>query len=134
MTWGFFADNDREKEYFFGSMVVIQKEARVFEVVDGQQRLTTLALLFGAMRCFIDKHCKAKELKSFTATTHSRRYESSCTAYAGVALVQTLKVKIRRATGYDYNEVLERSVKCEEASAITDPQYAEIAGRYFGKS
>jgi hypothetical protein len=128
--WGFFADNDKEKEYFFGSMVVIQKEARVFEVVDGQQRLTTLALLFGAMRCFIDTHCKAEELKSFRddslSTLRKILYNSS-----GVALIQTLKVKIRRATGYDYNEVLERAVKCEPASAITDPQYAEIAERYF---
>ena len=128
--WGFFEETDKEKEYFFGSMVVIQKEARVFEVVDGQQRLATLALLFGAKRCFIDKHCTAKELESFRddslSTLRKLLYNSS-----GVALIQTLKVKIRHATGYDYNEVLERAVKCEPASAIVDQQYAEIAERYF---
>ncbi len=128
--WGFFIDADSEKEYFFGSMVVIQKEARVFDVVDGQQRLTTLALLFGAMRCFMEKHCKEKELESFRndslSTLGKLLYNSS-----GVALTQTLKVKILRATGYDYNDVLARAVKCEPASTIKDPQYEEIADRYF---
>ncbi|HRI63693.1 MAG TPA: DUF262 domain-containing HNH endonuclease family protein [Polyangium sp.] len=129
--WGFFSQNDKETEYFFGSMVVIQqKETRVFDVVDGQQRLTTLALLFAAMRCFIDKHCTDPVLAAFRddslSTLRKLLYNST-----GVTLVQTLKVKIQRAAGYDYNEVLERAVRCEPTSKVTDQRYADVADRYF---
>ena len=36
-------------EYFLGSIVVFQNENREFEVIDGQQRLTTLTLLYRAL-------------------------------------------------------------------------------------
>ncbi len=52
----FFEDNrQNNKEYFLGSMVIIEDrdKLRTFEVIDGQQRLTTLLLLFAAMRCFL---------------------------------------------------------------------------------
>lgn len=129
--WGFFTQNDKDTEYFFGSMVVIQqKEARVFEVVDGQQRLTTLALLFAAMRCFIDTHCTDPQLAAFRddslSTLRKLLYN-----FMGVTLVQTLKVKIQRMTGFDYNEVLERAVRCEASSKVTNPQFMNIAERYF---
>lgn len=128
--WEFFSENDKEREYFLGSMVIIQKEARVFEVVDGQQRLTTLALLFAALRCFIDRHCNEPVLKPFRdeslSTLRKLLYN-----FSGVALVQTLKVKIQRAAGFDYNEVLTRAAQCETASKVTDARYLEIADRYF---
>lgn len=34
-----------EQQYYLGSLVVIPRQNRVYEVIDGQQRLTTLALL-----------------------------------------------------------------------------------------
>lgn len=39
-----------EREYFLGSLVVTGPFDRRFEVVDGQQRLTTVSLLIGAIR------------------------------------------------------------------------------------
>jgi hypothetical protein len=64
--WEFHCNNKTDKEYFLGSMVVIeQSSTRTFEVVDGQQRLTTLALLFAAMSCFLQEHCKNKDLENF---------------------------------------------------------------------
>ena len=56
--WSFFEDNrQNNKEYFLGSMVIIEDRTKVrtFEVIDGQQRLTTLLLLFAAMRCFLQE-------------------------------------------------------------------------------
>lgn len=40
----------KEKEYFLGSVVVTGPVERRFEVVDGQQRLTTISLLISAIR------------------------------------------------------------------------------------
>lgn len=41
--WEFFEDEELEKkEYFLGSMVLIERERSQYEVIDGQQRLTTV--------------------------------------------------------------------------------------------
>lgn len=46
----------REKgEYFLGTLVTIEKDKNVLEVVDGQQRLTTTTLLLAAMRDYLLK-------------------------------------------------------------------------------
>lgn len=39
-----------EEPYFLGSIVLVQKEKNQFEVLDGQQRLTTLTILFATIR------------------------------------------------------------------------------------
>ena len=38
------------KEYFIGSLICINKGADTYEVVDGQQRLTTLSLIVAKIR------------------------------------------------------------------------------------
>lgn len=38
--------------YYLGTLVVCPNECGELETIDGQQRLTTLALLFGMMKCF----------------------------------------------------------------------------------
>jgi uncharacterized protein with ParB-like and HNH nuclease domain len=46
-------DNITDENYFLGSIVVVPKEINkktTFEVVDGQQRLTTLTILFCTLR------------------------------------------------------------------------------------
>lgn len=131
-VWEFFSENGSdETEYFLGSMVVIQQqEARSFEVVDGQQRLTTLALLFAAMSCFLKSHCENPALATFRDRSVST-LEKLLYNYSGVALVQTLKVKILRVAGFDYNDVVARAVRCEPSAGVTDSRYAEIAQRYF---
>ncbi len=128
--FAFFTEEQREKEYFFGSMVVIQAESRTFDVVDGQQRLTTLSLLFAAMSCFLRERCQDPKLQAFkeraTATLEKLLYN-----YSGIDLVPSLKVKIQRTSGYDYNGVLERATRCDPSSGVDDPRYEEIARRYF---
>lgn len=46
-----FASED--KEYFIGSMICINKGDNIYEVVDGQQRLTTLSLIFSQLKLLI---------------------------------------------------------------------------------
>ncbi len=43
-----------ESEYFIGSMICINKGNNTFEVVDGQQRLTTLSLIISELKTLID--------------------------------------------------------------------------------
>lgn len=45
---------DSDGDYFIGSMVVYQIEKGVFGVVDGQQRLTTITIMLGALRDAFD--------------------------------------------------------------------------------
>ncbi|WP_260431152.1 DUF262 domain-containing protein [Burkholderia stagnalis] len=44
------AIKSKEKEYFLGSIVVTGPVERRYEVVDGQQRLTTVSLLISSIR------------------------------------------------------------------------------------
>lgn len=46
---------NEEPEYFIGSMICIKKDENLFEVVDGQQRLTTLSLILTQLKKLIDK-------------------------------------------------------------------------------
>lgn len=43
-------DRDDDEPYFLGSLVLVQRADLDFDVIDGQQRLTTLSLLFAILR------------------------------------------------------------------------------------
>lgn len=45
--------SSQQPDYFFGSIVLIDKKNQNFEVIDGQQRLTTTLLLFAAIKSFL---------------------------------------------------------------------------------
>lgn len=52
------------KEYFIGSIITIEKDVKKqFEVVDGQQRLTTITLIFSALRNLIKNETAKSELQ-----------------------------------------------------------------------
>ena len=60
-----FYDTEGEEGYFLGSIVLIKSEDRpISEVIDGQQRLTTLTILLAAMACAHDGTDK-DELKGY---------------------------------------------------------------------
>lgn len=60
-----FYDAEEEEGYFLGSIVLIKSEERpLAEVIDGQQRLTTLTILLAAMACAHDEANK-DELKDY---------------------------------------------------------------------
>lgn len=44
------SNRDEDEPYFLGSLVLVQQSERAFDVIDGQQRLTTLTLLFAVLR------------------------------------------------------------------------------------
>lgn len=59
-------DQAQPHDYFIGSIVVNQtKEEGVWEVVDGQQRLATITILYSAIRDFLKKNSDAKGADEF---------------------------------------------------------------------
>lgn len=60
-VWEAYETND--KEYFMGSLITIEKEKNQrYDVVDGQQRLTTLNLIFSRLRDHINDQAAKAEL------------------------------------------------------------------------
>lgn len=129
--WSFFEENPDDKEYFLGSMVVIERKRRVFEVVDGQQRLTTLTLLYAAIRCFLRNLSNIDpQLEKFRNDAISR-LEKILYNTVGIGLVEELKVKLERPEGYDYNGVLSAAIECSNDFPEPDSQIREVVERYF---
>ncbi|MEM9454816.1 MAG: DUF262 domain-containing HNH endonuclease family protein [Myxococcota bacterium] len=141
--WTFFREMDADKEYFLGSMVIIERGLRKLEVVDGQQRLTSLVLLFSAMRCFL-RRCLAFEGDQALDDELGRYVQRAIDKLGefvyneqGIGLTPELKVKIARSAGYDFDAALEASAACEERTAFEagrrdrDQKFDEIARRYF---
>ena len=103
--------NDDNQEYFFGSIVVFKKDG-FSQVVDGQQRLTSLLLLlFSAMKCFLEN--LQKDESSFDEAIKNflngalLTFNKLLFNEEGLDLTQSLKVKIERASGFNFDEILE---------------------------
>lgn len=58
-------DRDPDEPYFLGSLVLVRDSGRRAEVIDGQQRLTTLSILFAVMRDLTSNDALRKELSDF---------------------------------------------------------------------
>lgn len=58
-------DRDPDEPYFLGSLVLVRDSGRRAEVIDGQQRLTTLSILFAVMRDLTTNDSLRKELSDF---------------------------------------------------------------------
>ncbi len=58
--------DENESEYFMGSLITIQNEndTSLFEIVDGQQRLTTLNLIFATLRDLISDQAVKQDLEN----------------------------------------------------------------------
>lgn len=136
--WGFFmANRNNGKEYFLGSMVVIDKGQRCFEVIDGQQRLTTLLLMFGAMRCFI-QGCELEpadvasgwDPKKFRdrAEQNVERFLFNSTS---LSITAEPKVRIQRDGGQNFDAVLKAVLDCKSVLPATEDRSQDIARRYL---
>ncbi len=142
-----FYDNQEKGEYFFGSMVLIEKGGREFEVIDGQQRLTSINILFSSIKCFIKKVLTDKstilqadnpdELQKLIASLEKSIEIINNILYNTVdyGLEQERKLKIEKYNGFDFDTVLNLTIDCEPKTSIdkykiTDEQKT-IALRYF---
>lgn len=72
---GFPAETENAPEYFIGSIVVCLREKNIFELIDGQQRMTTLFLIICAIRDYIhpldQEYAKSIERQIIDIDTHT---------------------------------------------------------------
>ena len=97
------AFSDTDAEYFLGSIVTFKNEENKLEVIDGQQRLTTLMLL---LRAFHEKFGNMQDEDSLNA----REMISKCIWKTNVfnkADLNVLKIDSEVATDDDKKEFLE---------------------------
>ena len=132
-------ENKRNGIYFFGSMVLINDgKGRQFIVIDGQQRLTSVALLFVAIKCFLkDRIEKIEDLEfkdtiaKIISVIDDMLYNEKL--FGGIS--KEKKVKIERNAGFDYDTILKETFECydttkQDIKNATDEQKAVVA-RYF---
>lgn len=103
-----FPDNDYEAfddndEYFLGSIVTYKNENGKSEVIDGQQRLTTLLLI---LRAFYDKFANMKDKNSVLTRDRIEKCIWKTDTF-GTADKNTLKIDSEVATDNDKEEFLE---------------------------
>jgi hypothetical protein len=94
---------DKNEEYFLGSIVTFENERNKKEVIDGQQRLTTLMLL---LRAFYAKFGNMQD----TNSKNTRERIAQClwkTDEFGQADLNVLKIDSEVATDNDKDEFLE---------------------------
>ncbi len=143
----YFIENQKNNEYFFGSMVLIEKENREFEVIDGQQRLTTLNILFASVKCFLREIKNSKEdIIEYSFNSDKTKFDNFIdTAVQEIdkllynidtwGLMPQKKLKIEKFNGFDYDNVLKLTLECKHKSIIdisnANDEQKTIAFRYF---
>lgn len=137
-----FFESGNQNIYFMGSMVVIgDVSARKYEVVDGQQRMTTLCILIVAIKCFL------KDIKQKNIVEANRKEELTGFIENVIrdldsllfnqnlfgSIVQEKKVKIEKISGFNYDDILASTLECKEvATDLIDAneEQKEVALRY----
>lgn len=117
----YFESNDQKYPYFIGSMVLIDNNNFSYDVVDGQQRLTTLMLLLSSIKCLFDKQIVIYEQKNepeFLNTLKAGLMSINELLFnniiEGVITIEK-KVKIdKQSSGYNFDEVLKDAIECKE--------------------
>lgn len=136
-------ESDNANIYFMGSMVLIGDHTkREFEVVDGQQRLTTLTLLFVSIKCMLD-NIEDHQIETANAATLKDFISNALTNINTILFNRKLfgveekekKVKIKSLAGFEYDLVLKTALECGTyqqlyTNGITDEQ-VKISQRYF---
>jgi len=143
----YFRENPDKNEYFFGSMVLIENGNRNYEVIDGQQRLTTLNILFASVKCFLNQIKNSdsniiqansdKDKQSFSKFIENAINEIDKLLYNIDAwgLVPEKKLKIEKFNGFDYDNVLKMVLECKSKTDLgiinANDEQKQIALRYF---
>jgi len=109
---------DEKEEYFLGSIVTYKNENGKSEVIDGQQRLTTLMLI---LRAFYDKFANMQDTNSKLTRNHIEKCIWKTDAF-GTAVKSDLKIDSEVATDNDKEEFLEL-LRTGEVKAGSKSQY-----------
>jgi len=120
-----FPDNNsdnfkRSDEYFLGSIVTFNNENNQMEVIDGQQRLTTLMLV---LRCFYDLFLEAQDANSKSTKENIAKCLWKTDEYGKLNETE-LKINSEVATDNDKDEFL-NILKTGKVAEHSKSQYAE---------
>ncbi len=108
-----------------GVMVLIEK-GHDLEVVDGQQRLTTLTLLFVAIKCMLEnlkdeqiKEEEKEDIRHYIEEGAKRKLDNFLfnEIWDG-AFIQKKKVRIELTEGFDYDNALKVAMECGDIGTI----------------
>ena len=95
--------DDNNEEYFLGAIVTFKNESGKSEVIDGQQRLTTMMLI---LRAFYDKFANMQDRNSILTRDRIEKCIWKTDTF-GTADKSTLKIDSEVATDSDKEEFLE---------------------------
>jgi len=70
-----YTENDNESTYFLGTIVSYENENNEQEIIDGQQRITSLFLLLRALYSKLNSMTETKEVKNFKRQIESALWE-----------------------------------------------------------
>jgi len=70
-----YTENNNESTYFLGTIVSYENENNEQEIIDGQQRITSLFLLLRALYSKLDSMTETKEVKNFKGQIESALWE-----------------------------------------------------------
>lgn len=123
-----FISQGDQSDYFFGSIVLIDKKNQTFEVIDGQQRLTTIVLLFVAIKSFL-KEIKPtitnQDIQSFIDEAIILVTELIYNKKLIGAIPSEIKLKIENSAEFDYDTVFKNVVENKD----TPQQIREAANK-----
>ena len=130
--------------YFLGSMVVIGKLTDdYYQVVDGQQRLTTLVLLFTAVKCFVKSVTQNNKIDVKLSNkipnlinTIDRFVFQLEDADIDEPQIKKLMIDKSDYESFDYDAYLRQSMECIPLKSVffdknATEEQKEIASRYF---
>ncbi|MDI9364840.1 MAG: DUF262 domain-containing HNH endonuclease family protein [Flavobacterium sp.] len=132
-------NSEGKNTYFFGSMVFIGNGNQEYQVIDGQQRLTTMVLLFAAIKCFLNEvrpNVKQANLVEFITSTISFIDEVLYNKKLFGASTVEKKLKIEKNSGFNYDKVLTLAIECNtSASSVqltsSTTEQKNVVSRYF---
>jgi len=116
-----YTNNQNESSYFLGCIVSFSNENKEQEIIDGQQRITTLFLLLRAIHRKLQKMSDSKEKDNFIRQIEPAIWKidelTSVADYSSV-LIESKVLEV------EYNQILENILKTGEAEDKSKDRYS----------
>ena len=116
-----YTNNQNESSYFLGCIVSFSNENKEQEIIDGQQRITTLFLLLRAIHRKLQKMSDSKEKDNFIRQIEPSIWKidelTSVADYSSV-LIESKVLEV------EYNQILENILKTGEAEDKSKDRYS----------
>lgn len=117
-----YTNNQNESSYFLGCIVSFSNENKEQEIIDGQQRITTLFLLLRAIHRKLQKMSDSKEKDNFIRQIEPAIWKiDELTSVADYSSV-LIESKVLEAK---YNQILENILKSGEADDKSKDRYSQ---------